>query len=222
MASSHSPVETASCAGHRPTRVWCLLKVNKSPSRVLRGAHCTFMCPSLHCTGGLVDFNNDCNFGTPFCRQTKEQFTVEYYPDNTPDAGFVLLRNRPSVEACKLAGGQPVLTVAFAGAGVQNTDCVNRVTVVECKLLHPDHCFPFDLAEPWDLDTAKLTLELQYVASNVALNRLEVRSKTFKLCGTGAINRIAASNTFTYHTFRLCASEGGCADAAWNWGVQQR
>lgn len=64
------------------------------------------------------------------------------------------------------------------------------------------------------MDTTKLALELHSVASDVARNRLQARSKTFKLCGTGATNRIAGSDKFTYHTFRLCPSEGGLG--AWN------
>lgn len=47
MASSHSPVESKSCAALRPTPVWCLPKDNKSPNLALPGAHCTIICPSL-------------------------------------------------------------------------------------------------------------------------------------------------------------------------------
>lgn len=49
---------------------------------------------------------------------TQEQFSVEFYPDSTPNDGFLVQSNRPSVAACTAAGAKPVLTVAFQGSSV--------------------------------------------------------------------------------------------------------
>lgn len=62
----------------------------------------------------------------PLCSGNVEQFTLQYYPDDTPATGALLAGNNP-VPACLEAGVQPVLSIQIQGQGY--TDRESKLTM---------------------------------------------------------------------------------------------
>jgi len=71
----------------------------------------------------------------PLCSGNVEQFTLQYYPDDTPATGALLAGNNP-VPACLEAGVQPVLSIQIQGQGY--TDRESQLTAQRgCLLTKP-------------------------------------------------------------------------------------
>ncbi|KAI7838509.1 hypothetical protein COHA_007770 [Chlorella ohadii] len=114
-------------------------------------------CGNTNVTNGYVSLSRLC--GTASYTRTKgswgcfesgnvEQFTLQYYPDDTPATGALLAGNNP-VPACLEAGVQPVLSIQIQGQGY---------------------------TDRWEMDTTQLQLELQYVEK--ADGMLHIRSRS--------------------------------------------
>ena len=56
-----------------------------------------------------------------FCSGNVEQFTLQYYPDDTPTTGALLASNNP-VPECLVAGVQPVLSIQITGQGYTDSE----------------------------------------------------------------------------------------------------
>ncbi|PRW45727.1 40S ribosomal S12-like [Chlorella sorokiniana] len=125
------------------------------------GDQANWRCGDTDVTNGFIDMSRLCGTAS-YTRKTGwfgcfesgnvEQFSLQYYPDNTPAIGSLLAANNP-VPPCVAAGVQPVLSIQITGQGS---------------------------SDRWEMDSSQLELQLEYVER--AGGKLHIRSRTFKMC----------------------------------------
>lgn len=231
------PWEKTDCAAPHPTLAWFPLKRRARSRRSASNGAASRVAPcaasfarsacvraTSHCSSWIFGHNAQWCLG---CRGTTEEFTIEYYPDNTPKDGFLVKENYESIAACTQEGAEPALVVAFKGndgeiqssrlpaclCGLCWADSCNRGAMREAAtVFHPQrksicldaaaHCTNSCVAA-WTMVKSNLRLQLNYVVEQN--KQLVHKVANFKLCSPlGTTTFQPAMPRFRQTTFSLC------------------